>query len=278
MNLGTLLLQILLTVPLTIILNLFRNKESRRLNQILIPSVYIIIIAALIPYVKENIFLIVIFELFIRNFYITNIVNQEKEISNTAFIIEGIISIALSLFIYNYFINEVETVVPDPETLKPFIWFLIILFIYSLYRIGTKNYQEVKTVKTKKRKKEQTVLKYAKLKNQYGAIVKSRKNIVNNLTYALMIYNDNKVPKLNRKLKEYKGLLTRNEIEYGIMQVPSVTKISDEESIRIMISKLEEKLKGISKEQEALETALRDYNDKSEIINIYNEILEFQKK
>lgn len=278
MNLGTLLLQILLTVPLTIILNFFRNKESRRLNQILIPSVYIIIIAALIPYVKENIFLIVIFELFIRNFYITNIVNQEKEISNTAFIIEGIISIALSLFIYNYFINEVETVVPDPETLKPFIWFLIILFIYSLYRIGTKNYQEVKTVKTKKRKKEQTVLKYAKLKNQYGAIVKSRKNIVNNLTYALMIYNDNKVPKLNRKLKEYKGLLTRNEIEYGIMQVPSVTKISDEESIRITISKLEEKLKGISKEQEALETALRDYNDKSEIINIYNEILEFQKK
>jgi len=278
MNLGTLLLQILLTVPLTIILNFFHNKESRRLNQILIPSVYIIIIAALIPYVKENIFLIVIFELFIRNFYITNIVNQEKEISNTAFIIEGIISIALSLFIYNYFINEVETVVPDPETLKPFIWFLIILFIYSLYRIGTKNYQEVKTVKTKKRKKEQTVLKYAKLKNQYGAIVKSRKNIVNNLTYALMIYNDNKVPKLNRKLKEYKGLLTRNEIEYGIMQVPSVTKISDEESIRITISKLEEKLKGISKEQEALETALRDYNDKSEIINIYNEILEFQKK
>jgi len=278
MNLGTLLLQILLTVPLTIILNFFHNKESRRLNQILIPSVYIIIIAALIPYVKENIFLIVIFELFIRNFYITNIVNQEKEISNTAFIIEGIISIALSLFIYNYFINEVETVVPDPETLKPFIWFLIILFIYSLYRIGTKNYQEVKTVKTKKRKKEQTVLKYAKLKNQYGAIVKSRKNIVNNLTYALMIYNDNKVPKLNRKLKEYKGLLTRNEIEYGIMQVPSVTKISDEESIRITISKLEEKLKGISKEQEALETALRDHNDKSEIINIYNEILEFQKK
>ena len=101
MNLTTLLLQILLTVPLTIILNFFRNKENRRLNQILIPSVYIIVIAALIPYVKENIFLIVIFELFIRNFYITNVVNQEREISNITFIIEGLISIALSLFTYN---------------------------------------------------------------------------------------------------------------------------------------------------------------------------------
>ena len=36
--------------------------------------------------------------------------------------------------------------------------------------------------------------------------------------------------------------------------------------------------KGITKEQEALEIALRDYSDKSEIINIYNEILDFQKK
>ncbi len=278
MNLGTLLIQILLTVPLTIILNFFKSKENRRINQILIPSVYIIVIAALIPYVKENIFLIVIFELFIRNFYITNIVNQEKEISNTTFIIEGLISIALSLFTYNYFIGEVETVIPEPESIKPFIWFLIIIFTASLYKTGTKGREEIKTVKNKKRKKEQTILKYAKLKNLYGNIVKSRKNIINNITYAIMVYNDNKYPKLNRKMREYKGMITRNEIEYGIMQVPSYTKISDEESIRMTIASLEEKLKGITKEQEALEIALRDYSDKSEIINIYNEILDFQKK
>ncbi len=278
MSLGTLLTQIILTVPLTIILNFFRNKENRRINQILIPSVYIIIVAALIPYVKENIFLIVIFELFIRNFYITNIVNQEKEISNTAFIIEGIISIALSLFVYNYFINEVETVIPDPETLKPFIWFLMILFIASLYKIGTKNRQEVKSVKTKKRKTEQTVLKYAKYKNIYGPIVKSKRNIINNIVYALMIYNDSKNPKVNRKLKEYKGWITRNEVEYGIMQVPSLVKISDEESIRMTINELEMKLKGVTKEQEVLDVSLREYKDKEEIINIYNEIVDFQKK
>ena len=89
--------------------------------RILIPSIYIIIVAALIPYVKENIFLIVIFEIFIRNFYITNVVNQDKEISNTVFIIEAIISIALSLFTYNFFIDQVETVVPDAESIKPFV-------------------------------------------------------------------------------------------------------------------------------------------------------------
>ena len=278
MNLATLLIQIVLTVPLTIILNFFRNKENRRMNQLLIPSVYIIIVAALIPFVKENVFLIVIFELFIRNFYVTNIVNQEKEISNTVFIIEGIISIALALFTYNFFIAKVDTVVPDPETIKPFVWFLMILFIASLYKIGTKNRQEIKSVKTKKRKTEQTVLKYAKYKNIYGPIVKSRRGIINNIVYAIMIYNDSKTPKINRKLKEYKGWITRNEVEYGIMQVPSLVKISDEESIRMTINDLETRLKGITKEQEILDTSLREYKDKEEIINIYNEIVEFQHK
>ena len=278
MNLATLLIQILLTVPLTIVLNYFRNKENRRINQISIPSIYIIIIAALVPYVKENIFLIVIFELFIRNFYITSVVNQEKEISNTMFIIEGIISIALSLFVYNYFIGAVETVVPDPESIKPFVWFLIVLFIASLYKIGAKNHQETKTIKTKKRKKEQTIIKYARFKNIYGTTVKAKRDIINNIVYALMIYNDSKNPKLNRKLKEYKGAITRNEVEYGIMQVPSLVKISDEESIRVTISNLENQLKGITKEKDVLDTALSTYKDKEEIIEIYNEIIEFQKK
>ena len=208
MTLSTLLLQIVLTIPLTIILNYFRNKENRRINQILIPSIYIIIVAALIPFVKENIFLIVIFEIFIRNFYITNVVNQDKEISNTVFIIEAIISIALSLFTYNFFIDQVETVVPDAESIKPFVWFLMILFIASLYKIAAKNHVEVKTINTKKRKKEQTVLRYAKLKNIYGTTVKSKKELVNNITYALMVYY--KTPKLNRKFKEYKSIITRN--------------------------------------------------------------------
>ena len=278
MNLSTLLLQIVLTIPLTIILNYFRNKENRRINQILIPSIYIIIVAALIPYVKENIFLIVIFEIFIRNFYITNVVNQDKEISNTVFIVEALISIALSLFTYNFFIDQVETVVPDAESIKPFVWFLMILFIASLYKIAAKNHIEVKTMNTKKRKKEQTVLRYAKLKNIYGTTVKSKKELVNNITYALMVYNDYKTPKLNRKFKEYKSIITRSEIEYGIMQVPSLVKISDEESIRMTIADLEKKLKGITKEKDALETALASYKDKEDIIEIYNEIKEFQQK
>ena len=106
MTLATIIMQILLTIPLTIILNHFQKEENRRINQLIIPSLYIIIISALIPSIKENIFLIVVFEIFIRNFYITNIVNSQNEISNMTYVLESIVSIGLSLFTYNYFINH----------------------------------------------------------------------------------------------------------------------------------------------------------------------------
>ena len=63
MTLIALVSQVLLTIPLTIILNYFKNKNYSKLNQFLIPIVYIIIISALIPSIKNNVYLIVVFEI-----------------------------------------------------------------------------------------------------------------------------------------------------------------------------------------------------------------------
>ena len=44
-------------------------EENNLINRLIIPTVYIIIVSALIPEVSNNIYLIVVFEIFIRNFY-----------------------------------------------------------------------------------------------------------------------------------------------------------------------------------------------------------------
>lgn len=281
MNLITLIMQIILTIPLTIILNLFQNKENRGLNQILIPTIYMILIAALIPSIKENIFLIVIFEIFIRNFYITSVVNQKQKISNGMFILESLISIALSLFTYNYFINQVNSVVPNPEEIKPFLWFLIILYIAFLYKEMTKEKITIKKTKETKRKKEQTIMQYAKFKNQYSPIIKSKNELINNLAYAIMIFNDYKKTKLYRNVQSYIGAVTKKETEYGIMQVKSYTYMTDEQSITQKISSFEKQLKNTKlKETEQLEKLLNNYTkeEQQEILAIYKEIVEFSKK
>lgn len=281
MTLTTIILQILLTIPLTIILNHFQKEENRKINQLLIPSLYIIIISALIPSIKENIFLIVVFEIFIRNFYITNVVNSNTEISNTTYILESIVSIALSLFTYNYFIGQVDTVIPNPEDIKGFIWFLIILYATYLYNLSTKNKVKEEKIKDTKRKKEKTIMQYAKFKNLYSPLVKSKNELINNLAYAIMIFEDYRTPKIYRNINTYIGAVTKKETKYGIMQIPSYERISDEESIKHVISDFEKQLKNTKlKEGDQLQKLLSNYkkSEQQEITSIYNEILEFSKK
>ncbi len=281
MTLTTIILQILLTIPLTIILNCFQNKDNKKINQLLIPSIYIIVVSALIPSVKENIFLIVIFEIFIRNFYITNIINRQQESSAFSFIIENILSIGLSLFIYNYFIGKVETVVPNPEDIKGFIWFLILIYIVYLYNLTTKNKVVVEKAKTAKIRTEKTIMQFAKFKNKYSNIIKSKNNLVNNLTYAIMIYEDFKTPKIYRSINAYIGAVTKKETKYGIMQINSYERLTDEDSIKLVISNFENELKNTKlKEEEKLDKLLINYKEEeqNQIKLIYKEIVEFSKK
>ena len=88
-------------------------------------------------------------------------------------------------------------------------------------------------------------MQYAKFKNKYASVVNSKNNLVNNLVYAIMIYQDYKTPKLYRNINAYIGAVTKKETKYGIMQTSSYNRLSDEESIRITIDTLEKSLKDI---------------------------------
>lgn len=280
MSLTTLIIQILLTIPLTLILNYCKKSSNNKIEQILIPTVYIIIISALLPIVKENVFLIVVFELFIRNFYITNITTQNNNEGPKSFIVVGLISIALSVFTYNYFISEVNTVIPNAEDIKPFIWFLIVLFIVNIYTKTNKEKEVKESKKTFLRKKEYIIMQYAKFKNIYSKCIETNKELIRNLVYAIMIYEDNRTPKIYRKINAYIGLVTKKETKYGIMQINSFDRLSDEDSIKKAIIEYESNFKEDIKDyKEQITNLLNTYNqnEKNEIISIYEEIETFNK-
>ncbi len=73
MTLISLIIDVLLTIPLSFIMIKTANKKNNFGYACIIPTIYIIIISSIIPSIKEYIFLIPIIEIFIRNFYITNI-------------------------------------------------------------------------------------------------------------------------------------------------------------------------------------------------------------
>lgn len=278
MTLTTLLLQLLLTIPLTFILNNINKNSNNTLNKIVFPIIYTIIVAAVIPIVKENIFLIVVFELLLRNFYINNFTNKSKNIA--MFLIESLLSVVLSLFVYNNFISRVDTVLPSAETIKPFLWFLIILYIFNLSK------SEIHKVnnfipKNQEIDKENIIMQYAKYKNKYHKIIKTKSKLITNLIYSIMIYNGTNKPLAYRKTIELKGILTTKEVPYGIMQYTSKEKLTDEESIIKTIKDFETLLTNIKGNEEIkLEKLLNKYSleDSIQIKKINNEIIEFLKK
>ena len=63
------------------------------------------------------------------------------------------------------------------------------------------------------------------------------------------------------------------------MRIKSYNHLTDEESIKIVLEKLEQDYKSL-KDKKALNTIINSYNDieKEDILTIYNQIVEFSKK
>lgn len=285
MNLFVLLLQVIFTIPLFCILEFFNKKELSNIQKILIPVVYIIILSALCTEIKSNIYLIVIFEVFLHNFYTNHIINKEILVNKKEYFINSIISILLSLFIYDYFISKVDSVIPQAEEFRPLLWFLIIIFLYNLFKNNFVKVEKLKKNNFIDRKREYVVITYAKLKNKYYRIVKSKNILVNRVIYAIMIYENYKNPVLVRRFTNIINRFINKESKYGIMQVESEKEVDDEKSIKLVLAKMDKsytkmdkKLSDMDKVSLLLKEKYEDIEYINDIIDIYNEIIEFENR
>ena len=285
MNLLVIFLQVLLTIPLFCILEYFNKKNISTIQKILIPVIYIIILSGLCSEIKSNIYLIVIFEVILHNFYTNNIINKDILVNKKDYFINSLISVILSICIYDYYISKVDYIFPLASEFRSLLWFLIIIFIYNLFKSNIVKNENTKKSNFIERKREYVVVMYAKLKNKYYKLIKSKYLIINRLVYLIMVYENYKTPGFCRKINVIKNRFIRKECKYGIMQVESSCEIDDEKSIKLSIAKLEKdysKLDKKLKDIDVLKTLLSDkYSTKEDIndvIDIYNEINEFENR
>ncbi|MBE6150272.1 MAG: hypothetical protein E7162_00425 [Firmicutes bacterium] len=285
MNLLVIFLQVLLTIPLFCILEYFNKKNISTIQKILIPVIYIVILSGLCSEIKSNIYLVVIFEVILHNFYTNNIINKDILVNKKDYFINSLISIILSIGIYDYYISKVDYIFPLASEFRSLLWFLIIIFIYNLFKSNIVKNENTKKSNFIERKREYVVVMYAKLKNKYYKLVKSKDSIINRLIYSIMVYENYKTPGFCRKINVIKNRFIRKECKYGIMQVESTSEIDDEKSIKLSITKLEKdytKLDKKLKEIDILKALLSDkYSKKEEvndIIDVYNEIKEFENR
>ena len=290
MSLGMILLYLLSGIGLYFLLNYVDKKyRDNYINGAVISIIYIIILAGIFSNYNlvsnnDNIFLIILIEFFIRLFidcYIKEIpffrdgsINKKKYI----------ISILGGYIINYYFINRVSNVFLEGDDLKIIIWGLIILYLYFLFKNDFGKYKFRENKFYFYRDREYVVMQYAKFKNKYFRVVRTKYRELIPVIYSIMIYENYNKGEVIRKLDNLKYKISKNRDKFGIMQVYSNYFISDDKSIVIAIRKLEKLYVSDGSREINYKSVLRLLNkyykssvDNKKIGNIYKIIVSFDK-
>ncbi len=269
---------ILFGVLLFILSIIFNNKYSiSRRENIVFSLIYLLIISGVFSRIgvvsfNENIFMVVVVELFCQLFYINYFLEKDffnKDDKNFSFYM---IKIVLAFLLNQELINRVSSVFLSGEELKIIVWLLVIVYLYQFFKgkETTNNISKESAIS-----KESIALSFAKLKLAYGDDISVSNESLKLIIYSIMIFNNYKRSKVFRKIDSILFRINNKPRKLGVMQVMSKKYINDYESIVLAIKKIE---KIYSKNKDYIEVInLYDKNNSKEICYIYDELSKFCK-
>ena len=271
MNFMIVIYEILLALLLFIIMEVIKNKTKEDSLIYLFPNIYIILVASIFTSLKNYTLIILILYLLldIINTYVLS--QKESLIEDSIYFKNILITFIIGLIIYNFYLLPVDNAFFNINEFKNFIWVLVILYLYQLFK--NSNMKDKKIIKNNydKHFKEYVILNYAKFKNKYSYLIKVKNKDIENVLYSMLIYESLVNSGLNKYLKRIRNRINQVNI-YGIMNVNSNHFITDEESIVIVKDKLVKKYHHLKKDSNTLELIKVKYQDKESIFEI-NKIL-----
>lgn len=286
MNLLQIILYLGFAIILFYVLNYFQKFQEKTPSiMIIIPVIYIILISGLSFVDTSCIYLVILMEMFIRIYYTKIILNQEELINANYYIQNYGLAIIIAFIVTRCFIVKVDNIFPTASEWRMGIWFLIILFFYkTLNGVVTFKLEKQEQINFKM-KEEMIIVRYAKLKNNYSHLIKSKNKDFNSLIYSIMIFKDYHRSSFLRSIDKIRFRFTGKNMKLGIMQVETSREITDEESIKLSIKELAKIEKDLSsskkiKKQDLYQEILNQYdpNNSSNIMTIYKTIKDFDNK
>ena len=281
MNIGYIVITILLAFLLFIIMINLKRKGLNSGDSVILPNIYIIIIASLLPKLKEYTLLLIVSYLVIDILNLM-LVNKKNLLTNSKSYYKTIgLTLLCGIIIYYLYLLKVDSAFLDMEIFKNFVWLLIILYAIKKLNLLSIKFNEEEKINFDDRYKEYVIVSYAKFKNKYGYLIKSNKEI-ENIIYSFLIYESYLHGIIYYGIRNIKNSIFRNNSRYGILNLESDHYISDEEAIVILKERLESKYKRIKKSDDLVKKLINDKykesRDCKEIIKIYNMIEEFNKE
>lgn len=271
MNFFIVIYEILLALLLFIMMEVIKNKTKEDSLIYLFPNIYLILVASVFTSLKNyTLIILILYLLFdIINTYVLS--QKESLIEDSIYFKNILITFIIGLIIYNFYLLPVDNAFFNINEFKNFIWVLVILYLYQLFK--NSNIKDKKIIKNNydKHFKEYVILNYAKFKNRYSYLIKVKNKDIENVLYSMLIYESLVNSGLSKCLKRIRNRINQVNI-YGIMNVNSNHFITDEESIVIVKDKLVKKYHHLKKDCNTLELIKVKYQDKESIFEI-NKIL-----
>ncbi len=283
MNFLYIIISILLAFLLFIIMVNLKRKGLSEGDSVILPNIYLIIIASLMPKLKEYTLLILISYLIIDILNLILVNKKDLLTSSKSYYKTVGLTLIVGLIIYYLYLLKVENAFLDMEIFKNFVWLLIILYAIKKLNLASIKLKEEEKKNFDDRFNEYVVVSYAKFKNKYGYLIKSNPEI-ENLIYSFLIYENYLHGYLYQEFKNIKNSIFRNNASYGILNLKSDHFITDEESIVILKERLENKFKRIKKGdkednlKKLINEKYKESRDYKEIKKIYEIIEDFNSK
>lgn len=290
MSINTLLIYIISSIILNIFLNkLEAKKKDNILDYIIISNIYILILSGIFDFYSltnnnDNIFIIILFQVLGKIFYLTLIRERTILKNNDYNLKKYLITLVTSYLINILIINQIDNIFPNEETIKLLIWLVIIGYTLLYIKKNIDIKVPIDNNISFYQDKEYIVMQYAKYKNKYNNLVTSKYEYLNQLIYSIMIYENYNKPELIRKIDTLKYKIFHEENKFGIMQIDKKQPITDEESVELAKKKLERiyttNIKDKVGELDIIKILIKKYykKDTKEIISIYQIISKFNKK
>jgi hypothetical protein len=251
-----------------------KTEEAPALNfliRVLTPVVYIIIVSTILYYFGLdkyvwNIFLVNIYYIIFRLLF--NLLTNRGLLLNwyRQFLYWGAIA-AISYFTYDKIIRVKTNILPDFTTVANELWIIILIFIFQV----TNNIR-LSQDGTVKRKNNYLKSRHTYFKNMYGKKIKeiTQNEVLEAITYAILIYEDFNRPKLARIIENLKFRLTKKPHTLGVMQVSSTKLLTDFESVILGTTKIVDAYKSYLQKPNEENYDYYEWSAMSQIISDYN--------
>ncbi len=261
-----------------------QNLKIKFLHEVILVSIYFLTIAGI--FYKMNISTYYLYTIMLTVSMVEIFLLYYKELStnrNPYSFYKYVFLVAVIYLINRLFIDKVKGTFLSLEELKAFIWILVFLYLYWYLR---KFLQEKSNkMMISKIKDDYLMIQYVHLKNEYYQVIKSRNRNLTTLIYSIILYENIKRPFILRKIDIILYRLDGIPRKFGIMQIKNKTVLSDEESIKRGIRRIENinkqiptSLKNTQRTVKILEKYHYQKEEIKDIINISKKIKLFEVK